>query len=229
MNTLLDDAPMIQTRGEYVCCLLCLRQFESEAKVCKHVAKSAMHADNLAAASKAGRIASGASSEVEPSKKRAAETSQPPKKSPRIEPAPDPVPAASSGGMSALEQMELFEKRLKVQAKRQPDKLPVADSQTERQSASSNARTVNGQMDWECGHCGEFNFARVVSCGRCSKHVDASTKYQTNRLKEIKYERFARLAEAGDLPGRAPNLSVPNPTRTDGSSSRPAERASFSS
>ena len=48
-------------------------------------------------------------------------------------------------------------------------------------------------MDWECGECGQFNFARVVTCHNCKKHVDGNTKYLTNRLKEIKQERFARV------------------------------------
>ena len=52
MDTRLDGVFMIQHRGEYVCCLLCLRQFPSEYKVRKHLAKSALHAGNLEAASR---------------------------------------------------------------------------------------------------------------------------------------------------------------------------------
>ena len=52
----LDGALMVQHRGEYVCCMLCLRQFASEYKVRKHLAKSALHAGNLEAALAAGRV-----------------------------------------------------------------------------------------------------------------------------------------------------------------------------
>ena len=96
---------------------------------------------------------------------------------------------------------------------------------------SSHARTVNGQMDWECGHCGMLNFARVVCCGKCKAHVDHTTKYVSNRLREIKYERFARYAaQDGELAGKAPNLPpLGSGMRADGSSSMPSSssRASF--
>jgi len=56
MNDLLDGKPIVVQRGEHWCCLLCLRQFESEAKVCKHLSKSALHTDNLSAALAEGRV-----------------------------------------------------------------------------------------------------------------------------------------------------------------------------
>ena len=56
METRLDGEPMVQLRVGYWCCLLCLRQFKSEAHIRKHLSRSAMHAENLAAAAAAGRI-----------------------------------------------------------------------------------------------------------------------------------------------------------------------------
>ena len=53
---MLDGAAMVTQRGEHWCCLLCLRQFDSLAKVRKHLIKSTMHAENLAAAVAAGRV-----------------------------------------------------------------------------------------------------------------------------------------------------------------------------
>ena len=93
--------------------------------------------------------------------------------------------SAIQGKMSALEQMELFEKRLKVQAKRKPEKEEKAEG-FEIDIDSNRARTINNQMDWECGECGQFNFARTITCHSCKRHVDTDTKYLTNRLKEMK-------------------------------------------
>jgi len=105
------------------------------------------------------------------------------------QPAPTPsLPASSSAPLSALEQMELFEKRLKTQAKLKPAKKESMDNVD-----SNKARTINNQMDWECQECGQFNFARSVICHACKAHVDANTKYLSNRLKELKQERFARV------------------------------------
>ena len=50
MDSRLDGAPMIEVRGEHWCCLLCMRQFQTEKKVMKHLEKSDLHAQNLAAA-----------------------------------------------------------------------------------------------------------------------------------------------------------------------------------
>ena len=55
-TALLDDKPMIVMRGAQWCCMLCKRQFETEDKLQKHVAKSSLHSDNLAEARRAGRI-----------------------------------------------------------------------------------------------------------------------------------------------------------------------------
>jgi hypothetical protein len=73
---------------------------------------------------------------------------------------------------------------------------------------SSKARTINNQMDWECGECAQFNFARTVYCHACNHHVDAKTKYLTNRLKELKQERFARVfgAMGGGAGGPTPGF-----------------------
>ena len=101
--------------------------------------------------------------------------------------------------MSALEQMELFEKRLKVQAKRKPEKEEKAEG-FEIDIDSNRARTINNQMDWECGECGQFNFARTITCHSCKRHVDTDTKYLTNRLKEMKCA----------APGQPPSRRTPS-------------------
>ena len=67
-----------------------------------------------------------------------------------------------------------------------------------------------------------FNFARVVTCGTCLKHVDEKTRYVTNRLKEIKYERFKAYFKGDEdgLDKRAPNLErvqAADPMRARGS------------
>ena len=96
--------------------------------------------------------------------------------------------APSLGGLSALEQMELFQQRLRKDAKSKPKR-----ETTHATVDTHKARTINNQMDWECGECGTFNFARTVTCHQCRKHVDKNTKYLTNRLNELKQERFARV------------------------------------
>ena len=53
--------------------------------------------------------------------------------------------------MSALEQMALFEKRLKTEAKRMPEKEIVPEDDVKVDS--NRARSINKQMDWECGSC----------------------------------------------------------------------------
>ena len=52
------------------------------------------------------------------------------------------------GSMSALEQMQLFEKRLKTEARRVPEKN--ANNEHDKLVNSTYARSINGQMDWEC-------------------------------------------------------------------------------
>ena len=218
MDLLLDAKPMVQLLGEHWCCLLCMRQFETERKVLKHLAKSSLHAENLAPASAAGRVKQQlgrATSEKRPQDALGA-VAPPAKRQATAAPAPmDPAP---TGSLSALQQMELFEKRLKVQSKRLPEKeAEPAVAQTD----STHARTINGQMDWECSNCGEFNFARTVTCGQCKQHVDHTTKYIGNRLKELKQERFARfLSNDEELSARAPGHPLPpDPMRADGSCS----------
>lgn len=184
MEAQLDGASMVQLRGEHWCCLLCMRQFKSEQQVRKHLDKSSLHADNWSAALAAGRVST---EHVQQRNKRpidtAAEAAPPPKRDRPLPHAPPAAstatPAAPSGALSALEQMELFEKRLKVQAKRQPDTLQ--DGVNYAEVDSNRARTMNGQMDWECSGCGMLNFAKYVTCQKCHKHIDGSTKYVTNR------------------------------------------------
>ena len=119
---------------------------------------------------------------------------------------------------------------------------PKAEEESEvtKMFNSSNARTINGQMDWECGYCNMVNFARTVTCGGCGKHVDNKCKYITNRLKEIKYERYAQIYAddqqgEGFFAGRTVALPLPpsadkDRTQQDGSASGPrVDRASFHS
>ena len=53
---LLDNGPMFDQRGDNWCCLLCKRQFKTEQQLTKHISMSDLHSDNLAEATKAGRI-----------------------------------------------------------------------------------------------------------------------------------------------------------------------------
>ena len=152
-------------------------------------------------------------------------------------PAPGSAPSAQEAApsvragapMSALEQMELFEKRLKVQAKRAPEKAPT--NEAEAMVDSNHARSMNKQMDWDCSGCGAFNFARVVVCYSCKRHVDDTTKYISNRLQDLKAQRFATVFQDDkDLSRFAPVPAAPD-ARPDGSSgnSDARARASFSS
>ena len=47
------------------------------------------------------------------------------------------------------------------------------------------------------------NFARSVSCHSCHHHVDKDTKYLSNRLKELKHERFSRVFGGSEQLSRA--------------------------
>ena len=130
------------------CCLLCLRKFTSEAHVQKHLAKSSFHAENLTAAVAEGRVG-GVHKPPQPSA-----ASKRPREEER-----EALPLASGGSgggsslsnkLSAIEQMELFEKRLKVEKQRQPEK-PSASHEAEVDS--NRARSINQQRDWECSGC----------------------------------------------------------------------------
>ena len=244
---LLDNGPMLEQRGDKFCCLLCQRQFDSDVKLRKHLTKSSLHADNLAAAEAAGRVAAQQQGEPPAAKRPAPDAAAPPSKRERSEaqdrgsndsggasssqppasPPPAPPQASSSSGLSAIEQMELFEKRLKVDAKRQPEK-EKHDPEKPAIVDSNCARTMNGNMDWKCSDCGMLNFARVVVCGKCSRHIDHTTEYVSNRLKEIKHERFARYFANDD--GMAGRVYQPQQQeqRSDGSHPTRADRASFS-
>ena len=91
---------------------------------------------------------------------------------------------------TSVEQMELVQQRLAQQSKKKA--LKPADHNLDDDIDTSRARTINKQMDWECGGCGALNFARVVFCRKCKKRVGPDTTYLTNRLNELKQERFAR-------------------------------------
>jgi len=237
----LDGGMMVAVRNDHWCCLLCLRQFKSEQQLAKHVSRSTLHADNLATAIAQGRVPSTAgASKADDAPADRRERERPPKRA-----APDGdvgadegvgegavansaggnggIGGGKSGSLSALEQMELFEKRLKVEARRAPEKPAVASSMDEVQVDSNHARTINRQMDWECGGCGAFNFARVVVCIECKKYVDSNTKYVSNRLKDLKQQRFASLLQSDERAEYAPQQ------RADGScgDGNPNSRATF--
>eukprot|EP00316_Scyphosphaera_apsteinii_P004781 CAMPEP_0119308908 /NCGR_PEP_ID=MMETSP1333-20130426/12841_1 /TAXON_ID=418940 /ORGANISM="Scyphosphaera apsteinii, Strain RCC1455" /LENGTH=281 /DNA_ID=CAMNT_0007312787 /DNA_START=54 /DNA_END=899 /DNA_ORIENTATION=+ len=197
-RTLLDDGPLVAMKTGSWCCLLCERQFKSEQHLAKHLDQSSLHKENISKATTSGRIRNvGIPDDTKSghSDKRPIDATQgeldtlieqPQVKRERT--AAETVPS-SSGSMSALEQMELFEMRLKAQAREKAkDKSHPYDNVD-----SNKARTINNQMDWECGECGQFNFARTVVCHTCKAHVDSNTKYLSNRLKELKQERFARV------------------------------------
>lgn len=196
------------------CCMLCKRQFATEKMLGQHLQASQLHATNLTEVEARGRIRGPAAALAAPPPDLAAASTTaaaaaaavapkrpfqggeaPPATRPRWgdrpagvraevgqEPGPPAVPG-KSGGLTALEQMELFEKRLKVQERRKPEK---EKREEEVEIDSARARSINNQMDWECSECGKFNFARTVVCHFCRHHVDANTKYLSNRLKEIK-------------------------------------------
>lgn len=199
MQTMLDgDSPLVKLNavtGKW-CCMLCKRQFPTEKLLGQHCSGSTLHRTNLAEAEAGGRIRGGSSAPPPAATKRPlpSERAEPPSKSSRWGERGEASSAPEAGGsvvlpegkMSALEQMELFEKRLKVQAKRTPAKEEKAE---EFEVDSNRARTINNQMDWECSECGQINFARTLTCHSCKAHVNADTKYLTNRLKEMKCPR----------------------------------------
>ena len=222
MQTMLDgDSPLVKLNaatGKW-CCMLCKRQFPTEKLLGQHCSGSTLHRTNLAEAEAGGRIRGGSSAPPPAAAKRPlpSERSEPPSKSSRWGErgeAAEPSSASEAGGsvvlpegkMSALEQMELFEKRLKVQAKRAPAKEEKAE---EFEVDSNRARTINNQMDWECSECGQFNFARTLTCHSCRAHVNADTKYLTNRLKEMKCAAQGHTRPA--VMGTVPSPSHPHP------------------
>ena len=227
MQTMLDgDSPLVKLNaatGKW-CCMLCKRQFPTEKLLGQHCSGSTLHRTNLAEAEAGGRIRGGSSAPPPAAAKRPlpSERSEPPSKSSRWGErgeAAEPSSASEAGGsvvlpegkMSALEQMELFEKRLKVQAKRAPAKEEKAE---EFEVDSNRARTINNQMDWECSECGQFNFARTLTCHSCKAHVNADTKYLTNRLKEMKCAAQGHTRPADSQPSWAPCPPPPTPTPT---------------
>uniref|UniRef100_A0A7S0PXJ7 G-patch domain-containing protein n=1 Tax=Coccolithus braarudii TaxID=221442 RepID=A0A7S0PXJ7_9EUKA len=219
-RSLLDGTtPLIGVRDGRWCCLLCERQFKSERHLGKHLATSELHKQQVAEAIASGRlvlpareagtsvdVARAASSEANHT--AASATTSAGAKRARSEGLADAGGGEKSGGggMSALEQMALFESRLKSQAKVKPDRR---DDREFSNVDSNKARTINNQMDWECGECGKFNFARSVVCHDCKAHVDANTKYLSNRLKELKQERFARVFGNSALASDKPLVSDP--------------------
>ena len=227
MQTMLDgDSPLVKLNaatGKW-CCMLCKRQFPTEKLLGQHCSGSTLHRTNLAEAEAGGRIRGGSSAPPPAAAKRPlpSERSEPPSKSSRwgergevVEPSSASEAGGSvvlpEGKMSALEQMELFEKRLKVQAKRAPAKEEKAE---EFEVDSNRARTINNQMDWECSECGQFNFARTLTCHSCKAHVNADTKYLTNRLKEMKCAAQGHTRPADSQPSWAPCPPPPTPTPT---------------
>ena len=196
MQTMLDgDSPLVKlnaSTGKW-CCMLCKRQFAGEKLLGQHLQGSQLHRTNLTEAEAGGRIR-GPSAPPPAANKRPlpSETPEPPTKSSRWGERGEEAPTASAevggsameGKMSALEQMELFEKRLKVTAKRKPEKEKRQEDEPEMDP--TKARTINNQMDWECDGCGQFNFARTITCHSCKSQVNSETKYLSNRLKDMK-------------------------------------------
>ena len=218
------------------CCLLCARRFESIQEVAAHINMSVPHAERLAAAVANGRISealvprpnsneprSAAGSSVD-----AATTSKRPRDG-EESPAPSLPAHTATTGLSALEQTELLEKRLKVEAVEAAAPAGAhasASCDTDQQrvinSSVKHARSINKQMDWECSGCGHHNFAKYIVCTRCNRRVDASTKYITNRLQELKNERFPRLRQRSRNCRRSPPWLPPPsaPTRPVAGSAR---------
>lgn len=188
-RTLVGGEPLAAVREGSWCCLLCERRFRSERHICRHLRRSEMHRDAYAAALRARRL-------VEPSGaiKRGRETEPDAAHgSPGLRPSKAPlglgVGVGGNMGVSAIEQMELVQQRLAAASKVQKRQ----NKREEDEVDSNRARSINNQMDWECGECSTFNFARVVTCISCRHHVDGNTRYLTNRLKELKQERFAKV------------------------------------
>lgn len=156
-NVLLDDGPMVVQRGDNWCCLLCKRQFKSEQLLVKHVDKSSLHRDNLAQASKAGRVR-------DPSKKRAlplGSDATAAKRERLVDPA-----------LERLKQMEEIERALAAKAaasagiatagsSRDSGKSVYRDRAAERRQlfgadsavpslygGVKSARDINGNLDW---------------------------------------------------------------------------------
>ena len=132
------DSPLIKlnaTTGKW-CCMLCKRQFPTEKLLGTHLAGSTLHRTNLAEAEASGRIRGGSSAPPPAATKRPlpSETSEhPASKSSRWGErgeVAEPSCSSDAGGsaaiperkMSALEQMELFEKRLQTTSKHAPKK-----------------------------------------------------------------------------------------------------------
>ena len=229
---------ILATRGDKWCCLLCLRQFRSSALLRSHVERSKLHARTAAAAAAGGTAcAAGASSAAEPPAARRALGGA---KRPRDEPAGDTTDSGGSGGMSALERMQLFERRLKVDAKRtaaaddektgsgagggQPAEPPAGNPNR----PAANPRTINNQQDWECAECGTYNFARVIQCTRCGARVGPNTRYLENQLNVNKHRRYQSLMQTDEEMQRFAAPIAAAPDHGGGGGGKGQGRASFS-
>mmetsp|Transcript_31481 Transcript_31481/g.100666 ORF Transcript_31481/g.100666 Transcript_31481/m.100666 type:complete len:240 (+) Transcript_31481:116-835(+) len=230
LETTLSGGPLVAVRDGAWCCLLCERRFGSERHIARHLSRSKLHRDNYASGLTARRIG-------EPSAglKRARDDGPASTHLKPAEPAAAVgigIGAGGGGGVSAIEQMEMVQQRLAAASKasaKKPARRERERDHHEGEVDSNKARSINGQLDWECSDCGSFNFARVVVCHTCNKHVDGQTRYLNNRLHELKQERFARIFGGGSGGGgQNSNSSVANP---DGSVSggRGGDRAAFQS
>jgi hypothetical protein len=64
-------------------------------------------------------------------------------------------------------------------------------------SGIGSARTINGNLDWTCGHCGFKNFARVIVCARCQRPMDhLSVHEQEGEKRARKHAQMMRLVNA---------------------------------
>ncbi|KAL1508829.1 hypothetical protein AB1Y20_004924 [Prymnesium parvum] len=155
--THLDGAPLAVQRGGVWCCLLCKRQFASSDKLDKHIAKSALHAENLAAARKAGRLSDAAARRPPPA-----------------------APAAKRASLSSLAAASAVETAFSSKAQyrdRAEERRKLFGSSVLEGSKPMSARDINGNLDWHCGHCKKLNFARTIVCISCCREVDEKTEY----------------------------------------------------
>uniref|UniRef100_A0A7S0J3Q0 RanBP2-type domain-containing protein n=1 Tax=Calcidiscus leptoporus TaxID=127549 RepID=A0A7S0J3Q0_9EUKA len=201
---LLDGKAMFDEVDARLCCLLCERQFKSLEHLRRHVRASELHTFNFQHASEQGRVSERASTFMEPAangesaKRRKVDSAEAGTALHwTLEGAEDGDSGAAgraSAGLSALEQMDLFQKRLQAQDRHRP-----AETEDANLASIRNARTINQQTDWECSGCKQFNFARSLVCYACKRHVDEETKYLPfgSRVRNLERMAASRLAAPG--------------------------------
>ena len=188
-STLLDgDGPLIKLHSvsQKWCCLLCKRQFAEEVKLGQHLLASEMHRSNVQAAQASGRLPAPSMPTAPPPPVVSSVHDAQPTRKRSLE---DDSRLNSS---QRLKQMEEFEQALaaKVRASSgaatmggQGGPSAYRDRAKERREQVGgyqglhadggirNARDINGNLDWKCGHCAKLNFAREVVCINCAREV----------------------------------------------------------